>query len=50
VFKNERDLEVDAKRLQTAATVYQKQCRDWLNMVDELDNALKVNWMVEKYL
>lgn len=42
VFKNERDLEADAKRLQAAAAVYQKQCKDWLDMVDQFDNALKV--------
>ncbi|KAI9009157.1 biogenesis of lysosome-related organelles complex 1 subunit 1 [Hyaloraphidium curvatum] len=41
VFKNERDLEADAKRFQAAAAAYHKQCRDWLSLVDQFDNALK---------
>lgn len=41
-FKSQREIEAEAKRLQTAAAQYDRQSREWLKLVEEFNAALKV--------
>ena len=40
-FKNQKDLEVEVKRLQLATVKFTKQTRDWLALTDDFSSALK---------
>ena len=42
VFTNQKQLEVEAKNLQTQSAKYAKQTSQWLAMIDSFNNALKV--------
>ena len=42
VFTNQKQLEVEAKNLQTQSAKYAKQTSQWLSMIDSFNNALKV--------
>ena len=41
-FTNQKQLEVEAKNLQTQSAKYAKQTSQWLSMIDSFNNALKV--------
>ncbi|EGF77576.1 hypothetical protein BATDEDRAFT_91571 [Batrachochytrium dendrobatidis JAM81] len=48
-FNNEKGIEHDSKLLQTQLATYQKQTKQWLSLVDQLNSSLKslgdlTNW------
>ncbi|KAJ3220364.1 hypothetical protein HDU67_000031 [Dinochytrium kinnereticum] len=40
-FQNQKDIEAEAKKLQNSAARYQKQTKQWLALVNQLNSALK---------
>ncbi|KAI8848953.1 GCN5-like protein 1-domain-containing protein [Chytridium lagenaria] len=40
-FQNQKDIEAEAKKLQSSAARYQKQTKQWLSLVNQLNSALK---------
>eukprot|EP00842_Homolaphlyctis_polyrhiza_P000490 jgi/Hompol1/1441/HPOL_004353-RA len=49
VFLNEKQIEMDAKRLQTQLGIYHSQTQQWLELVDQFNASLKTLGDVENW-
>lgn len=47
-YLNQKRLDAEAKQLHTSATNFAKQTQQWMNLIENFSNALKVNTHTSK--